>query len=134
GGQTALNLVRPLTEAGVPILGTSPESIAATEDRKRMGAISTRLGIPAPEWVIAHSQDEAESFAPHMGFPVLVRPSYVLGGRGMKVIYDQEELRAYLKGLGSHLRTHPVLVDQFLQDATEIDVDAVSDGEDVFIV
>ena len=134
GGQTALNLIRPLSEAGVTILGTSPEAIAATEDRKQMAAVCQQLGIPTPAWSIAHSQDELEAFAPRIGFPVLVRPSYVLGGRGMRVIHTQEELGGYLQSLGSHLRQHPVLVDRFLEDAIEIDVDGVSDGHDVYTV
>lgn len=134
GGQTALNLIRPLTQAGVTILGTSPESIAATEDRQQMAAVCEQLGIPTPAWSIAHSQDELEAFAPQLGFPVLVRPSYVLGGRGMRIIYTQDELRTYLSGLGARLRKHPILVDQFLQDAVEVDVDGVSDGQDVFTV
>jgi carbamoyl-phosphate synthase large subunit len=134
GGQTALNLIRPLTQAGVKILGTAPESIAATEDRQQMAAVCEQLGIPTPAWSIAHSQDELEAFAPQIGFPVLVRPSYVLGGRGMRIIYTQDELRSYLGGLGPQLRKHPILVDQFLQDAVEIDVDGVSDGQDVFTV
>ena len=134
GGQTALNLIRPLMQAGVTILGTSPESIAATEDRQQMAAVCEQLDIPTPAWSIAHSQDELEAFAPQIGFPVLVRPSYVLGGRGMRIIYTQDELRSYLGGLGARLRKHPILVDQFLQDAVEIDVDGVSDGQDVFTV
>jgi carbamoyl-phosphate synthase large subunit len=134
GGQTALNLIRPLTEAGVNILGTSPDAIAATEDRKRMAAVCEELHIPTPAWTIAHSEDELEAFAPQIGFPVLVRPSYVLGGRGMKIVRSPELLRDYLQGLGTHLRKHPILIDQFLEDATEIDVDGVSDGKDVFMV
>jgi carbamoyl-phosphate synthase large subunit len=134
GGQTALNLIKPLAEAGVTILGTSPESIAATEDRKQMGGVSDALGIPVPAWTIAHSQEELETFAPRIGFPVLVRPSYVLGGRGMRIIHTPDELRTYLKGLGSALRRHPILIDRFLEDAVEIDVDGVSDGSDLFAV
>jgi carbamoyl-phosphate synthase large subunit len=134
GGQTALNLIKPLSEAGVTILGTSPASIAATEDRKQMGGVSDALGITVPAWTIAHSQEELETFAPQIGFPVLVRPSYVLGGRGMRVIHAQDELRTYLKGLGSALRRHPILIDRFLEDAVEIDVDGVSDGRDLFAV
>lgn len=134
GGQTALNLIRPLQEAGVTLLGTSPESIAATEDRKQMAAVCAELNIPTPAWAIAHSQDELEAFAPQIGFPVLVRPSYVLGGRGMKIIHNPEELRGYLAGLGPHLRKHPVLIDSFLEDAIEIDVDSVSDGRELFTV
>jgi carbamoyl-phosphate synthase large subunit len=134
GGQTALNLIKPLVQAGVNILGTSPESMAATEDRQQMAAVCEVLGIPTPEWAIAHSQDELETFAPKIGFPVLVRPSYVLGGRGMRVVHTQDGLRSYLRDLGSHLRKHPVLIDQFLEDATELDVEGVSDGVDVYTV
>jgi carbamoyl-phosphate synthase large subunit len=134
GGQTALNLVRPLAALGVPILGTSPASIAATEDRNLMAGVCDLLGIPIPAWTIAHSQDELEAFAPRLGFPVLVRPSYVLGGRGMKIVHDLEELRSYLGDLAPHLREHPVLVDRFLEDAIEVDVDGISDGRDTYAV
>ncbi|MDQ6694026.1 MAG: carbamoyl-phosphate synthase large subunit [Chloroflexota bacterium] len=134
GGQTALNLIQPLVQAGVHIMGTSPESIAATEDRKQMGAVCDELSIPTPDWAIVQSQDELQTFVPQMGFPVLVRPSYVLGGRGMRIIYGEQELRVYLGVLGANLRRHPVLIDQFLEDAIEIDVDGVSDGRDVFTV
>jgi len=99
-----------------------------------MAALCDRLAIPTPAWTIAHGQDELEAFAPQIGFPVLVRPSYVLGGRGMKIIRAQDELRAYLGGLGSQLRKHPILIDRFLEDAIEIDVDGVSDGHDIFMV
>jgi carbamoyl-phosphate synthase large subunit len=132
GGQTALNLVQPLTQAGVHILGTSPQSIAATEDRKQMAAVCERLGIPVPQWQIVHSREEMEAFAPHAGLPVLVRPSYVLGGRGMKIIRSVEELSTYFKVLGPRLSRHPVLVDQFLEGALEIDVDAASDGREIY--
>jgi carbamoyl-phosphate synthase large subunit len=134
GGQTALNLIRPLVEAGVNILGTPPGSIATTEDRNLMAAVCEGLDIPTPAWSIAHSQDELEAFAPRIGFPVLVRPSYVLGGRGMRIVQSRDELVGYLKGLGEHLRSQPVLVDRFLEAAVEIDVDAVSDGRDIFTV
>ncbi|MDQ3929836.1 MAG: carbamoyl-phosphate synthase large subunit, partial [Chloroflexota bacterium] len=134
GGQTALNLINPLVAAGVNILGTSPESISIAEDRDKMARLCEQLGIPAPRWAIAHSHTELASFAPEIGFPVLVRPSYVLGGRGMRIVHNEEDLQTYLGGLGESLRKHPVLVDQFLEDATEIDVDAVSDGQNVFTV
>ncbi|MBF6612142.1 MAG: carbamoyl-phosphate synthase large subunit [Chloroflexi bacterium] len=134
GGQTALNLARPLAEAGVQILGTSIGSIAATEDRQEMAALCQELNIPTPAWAIVHSQDDLEALAPQIGFPVLVRPSYVLGGRGMKIIYDPDELKSYFHALGPHLRRHPVLVDRFLEDAIEIDVDGVSDGINLFTV
>ncbi len=134
GGQTALNLIAPLTEAGVRILGTAPGSIAVTEDRKQMAAVCATLNIPTPAWAIAHSQDELAAFAPAIGYPVLVRPSYVLGGRGMRIIGTQAELIRYLSGLSSHLRAQPVLIDQYLEDAIEVDVDGISDGHEVFTV
>jgi carbamoyl-phosphate synthase large subunit len=134
GGQTALNLVRPLTQAGVRLLGTSPRSIAATEDRKQMAAVCEHLGIPIPQWQIVHNREELEAFAPHANLPVLVRPSYVLGGRGMKVIRSVEELSSYFKVLGPRLSRHPVLVDQFLEGAVEVDVDAASDGRDIYAI
>ena len=134
GGQTALNLVQPLTQAGVTILGTSPASLAATEDRQQTAAVCESLGIPVPQWQIAHSQEELEAFAPRIGLPVLVRPSYVLGGRGMKIIRNVEELGSYLKALGPRLSRHPVLVDQFLEGALEVDIDAASDGHDICAV
>jgi carbamoyl-phosphate synthase large subunit len=134
GGQTALNQLAPLTRAGVPILGTDPASIARTEDRQAMAALCHDLDIPIPAWTIVHSQDELEDVAPRIGFPVLVRPSYVLGGRGMRIIHDPADLAGYLHSLGDHLRRHPVLVDQFLEDAVEVDVDGIADGKQVFIV
>jgi carbamoyl-phosphate synthase large subunit len=134
GGQTALNLVQPLAQAGVPILGTQPDSISATEDRKRMAAVCEHLGIPVPRWQIAHNQEELEEFAPKIGFPVLVRPSYVLGGRGMRIIHSAPELGTYLRGLGPRLSKHPVLIDQFLEDAMEVDIDAASDGREICAV
>ncbi|MGI8586499.1 MAG: carbamoyl-phosphate synthase large subunit [Chloroflexia bacterium] len=132
GGQTALNLIHPLAEAGVHILGTDPVAIAVTEDRKQMAAVCAHLGIPTPAWSIAHSRDELAAFM--HGFPVLVRPSYVLGGRGMRIIADQAELTRYLGDLPRHLWQQPVLVDQYLEDAIEIDVDGIADGREVFTV
>jgi carbamoyl-phosphate synthase large subunit len=134
GGQTALNLVQPLTHAGVNLLGTAPSSIAATEDRKQMAAVCEALGIPVPQWQIVHSQEELAAFVPQIGLPVLVRPSYVLGGRGMRIIHSADELGSYLKVLGPRLSKHPVLVDQFLEGAMEVDIDAASDGHDIFAV
>jgi carbamoyl-phosphate synthase large subunit len=99
-----------------------------------MAGVCEHLGIPTPKWAIAHSRDELEEFAPRLGFPVLVRPSYVLGGRGMKIVRDLAELRSYLGDLAPHLREHPVLIDRFLEDAVEVDVDGISDGRDTFTV
>src|SRR5688500_19108050 len=99
-----------------------------------MAAVCEQLGIPIPQWQIVHSREELEAFAPHAGLPVLVRPSYVLGGRGMKVIRSVEELSTYLKVLGPRLSRHPVLIDQFLEGAVEIDVDAGSGGRDIFAI
>ncbi|HUS15567.1 MAG TPA: ATP-grasp domain-containing protein, partial [Chloroflexia bacterium] len=134
GGQTALNLIGPLAAAGVPILGTAPATIALTEDRKQMAAVCAELGIRIPSWSIAHDQEELAAFAPQIGFPVLVRPSYVLGGRGMRIIHNRDDLLGYLEALGPHLRRQPVLVDQYLEDAIEIDVDGIGDGRDVYTV
>src|SRR5262249_24045760 len=133
GGQTPLNLTLPLSKAGIPILGTSPASIDAAEDRKRFGALLRRLRIPAPEYGIARSVPEALKAARRIGYPVMVRPSYVLGGRAMEVVYDDDGIRQYVTRA---MRTsdHPsILIDRFLSDATEVDVDAVADGTEVFI-
>ena len=134
GGQTALNLIGPLTQAGVTILGTPPAAMARTEDRRQMADLCHALAIPIPGWTIVHSQDELEAVAPTIGFPVLVRPSYVLGGRGMRIVRDPADLAGYLHALGPHLRRHPVLVDQFLAGAIEVDVDGIADGQDAFLV
>ena len=131
GGQTPLNLALPLEKAGVPILGTSPEDIDAAEDRRRFGALLRRLRIPAPEHGIAASLGEALRIARRIGYPVMVRPSYVLGGRAMEVVHDDAGLRAYA---ARNSAGHPsLLVDRFLHDAAEVDVDAVCDGADVYI-
>jgi carbamoyl-phosphate synthase large subunit len=134
GGQTALNLIAPLAAAGVPILGTTPGAIAATEDRRQMGNLCAELGIPTPAWTIAQGEDEVVAGAAQIGFPVLVRPSYVLGGRGMRIVHSAADLTRYLAELGPHLRRRPVLIDRFLQDAVEVDVDGVADGHDVYTV
>ncbi len=133
GGQTPLGLARALKEAGVPIVGTSPESIHLAEDRGAFGALLTEAGLPAPRFGTAFSFEEARSIADEIGYPVLVRPSYVLGGRGMEIVYDDDMLRGYLERATQINPEHPVLVDRFLDDALEIDVDALYDGTDLFL-
>jgi len=133
GGQTPLNLALPLKAAGVPIIGTSPESIDLAEDRKRFGKLLEELDIPQPPGAIATSVEEAVLGARKVEYPVLVRPSYVLGGRAMVIAYDDESVIRYMKEAVEYSQERPVLVDHFLEDATEVDVDALSDGEDVVI-
>jgi carbamoyl-phosphate synthase large subunit len=133
GGQTPLNLSLPLKRAGVPIIGTSPESIDLAEDRKRFGKLITELGIPQPEGAMATSVEEAVAGANRVGYPVLVRPSYVLGGRAMVIAYDDEAVVQYMSTAIEYSQERPVLVDHFLEDATECDVDALCDGDDVVI-
>ncbi len=133
GGQTPLGLARALKEAGVPIVGTSPESIHLAEDRGAFGDLLTQAGLPAPRFGTAFSFDEARSIAAEIGYPVLVRPSYVLGGRGMEIVYDDDMLRDYLERATQINPEHPVLVDRFLDDALEIDVDALYDGTELFL-
>ncbi len=133
GGQTPLNLALPLKAAGVPIIGTSPESIDLAEDRKRFGKLLEELKIPQPDGGIATSVDEALAAANRIGYPVLVRPSYVLGGRAMVIAYDDDSIIRYMKEAVEYSQERPILIDHFLEDATEVDVDALSDGEDVVI-
>jgi carbamoyl-phosphate synthase large subunit len=133
GGQTPLKLALPLQRAGVKVLGTSPDAIDLAEDRKRFSALLTKLGIPQPESGTALSIEEAKVVARRIGYPVLVRPSYVLGGRAMAVVYDETRLEEYAREAVEASPEHPVLVDRFLEDAFEADVDAVADGERVVI-
>ena len=133
GGQTPLNLALPLRGAGVTIIGTSPESIDLAEDRKRFGKLLEELDIPQPPGAIATSVEEAVAGARKAGYPVLVRPSYVLGGRAMVIAYDDDSVVRYMKEAVEYSQQRPVLVDHFLEDAIEVDVDALSDGEDVVI-
>ncbi|MDE3106106.1 MAG: carbamoyl-phosphate synthase large subunit [Acidobacteriota bacterium] len=133
GGQTPLNLSLPLKAAGVPIIGTSPESIELAEDRKRFQKLLEDLKIPQPEGVIATSVDEALSGANRVGYPVLVRPSFVLGGRAMVIAYDDESIVRYMSTAIEYSQERPVLIDHFLEDAIECDVDALCDGDDVVI-
>jgi carbamoyl-phosphate synthase large subunit len=133
GGQTPLNLALPLKRLGVPIIGTDPECIDLAEDRKLFGALLDELGIPAPPNGAATRVDEACEVARRLGFPVLVRPSYVLGGRAMVIAYDEEMVREYMREAVTFSQDRPVLIDRFLEDATEVDVDALADGNDVLI-
>ncbi|HYG82523.1 MAG TPA: carbamoyl-phosphate synthase large subunit [Pyrinomonadaceae bacterium] len=127
GGQTPLNLAMRLSEAGVPIIGTSPDSIDLAEDRKRFGALLAELGIPQPENGTAVSPDEARECAARIGYPVLVRPSYVLGGRAMAIVYDEASLDEYMRTAVDASPERPVLIDKFLERAAEFDVDALAD-------
>jgi carbamoyl-phosphate synthase large subunit len=129
GGQTPLNLAQRLKEAGVPIWGTSPEAIALAEDRKQFAAILDELGIPQPENGTAMSLEEAQVVAAKIGYPVLVRPSYVLGGRAMGIVYDESDLKHYIDEATRVSPDAPVLIDRYLEDSFELDVDAVADGQ-----
>jgi carbamoyl-phosphate synthase large subunit len=133
GGQTPLNLALPLKAAGVNIIGTSPECIDLAEDRKRFGKLLDELEIPQAPGAMAASVEEAVAGAERVGYPVLVRPSYVLGGRAMVIAYDEETVVRYMKEAVEYSQDRPVLIDHFLEDAIEVDVDALSDGEDVVI-
>ena len=133
GGQTPLNLALPLKAAGVNIIGTSPESIDLAEDRKRFNRLLEELEIPQAPGVMAASIEEAVEGAQRVGYPVLVRPSYVLGGRAMVIAYEEETVIRYMKEAVEYSQDRPVLIDHFLEDAIEVDVDALSDGEDVVI-
>ena len=133
GGQTPLGLADRLEQAGVPIVGTLPEAIDLAEDRGRFGEVLTNAGLPAPRFGTATSFEQARRIAADIGYPVLVRPSYVLGGRGMEIVYDEESLEGYIERATELSPEHPVLVDRFLEDAIEIDVDALCDGTEVYI-
>ena len=133
GGQTPLNLAIPLKQAGLPIIGTDPANIDLAEDRKLFGRLLDELQIPCPANGAATSSEEACAVARRIGFPVLLRPSYVLGGRAMVIAYDEEHVRRYMHEAVTFSQERPVLVDRFLEDATEVDVDALSDGQDVLI-
>ncbi len=128
GGQTPLRLARALEREGVPILGTSPDAIDAAEDRGRFEAITRELGVAQPPSGVAQSVEEAIAVAGRVGYPVLVRPSYVLGGRAMEIVYDDASLRSYFARAARVAPEHPVLIDSFLEDAFEADVDAIADG------
>ncbi|HCG2961800.1 TPA: carbamoyl-phosphate synthase large subunit [Corynebacterium striatum] len=133
GGQTPLGLAERLTQAGVPVVGTSAAAIDLAEDRGEFGKVLAKAKLPAPDFGTATSFEEARSVAQSIGYPVLVRPSYVLGGRGMEIVYDETSLRDYIERATEITSDHPVLVDRFLDNAIEIDVDALCDGEDVYL-
>ena len=129
GGQTPLNLAADLERHGVPIIGTSPKSIELAEDRKFFSALLDKIGLKQAEAGTAVSEDEAVAIAERISYPVLVRPSFVLGGRGMMIVYNDDELRHYIRNAADVAPDRPILVDRFLENATEIDVDCISDGE-----
>jgi carbamoyl-phosphate synthase large subunit len=133
GGQIPNNLALKLSKAGVRLLGTSSESIDAAEDRSKFSALLDRLGIPQPKWSKFTTIDEAEKFAEEIGYPVLVRPSYVLSGYAMRIAYNQKDLRDYLELAAKVSPEHPVVISKFIEGAKEVEVDGVSDGEDVLI-
>ncbi|MCX7622091.1 MAG: carbamoyl phosphate synthase large subunit, partial [Acidimicrobiales bacterium] len=133
GGQTPLKLARPLEAAGVPIIGTSPDSIDLAEDRERFQQLIQALGLRQPPNTTARSEEEALARAAHLGYPLIVRPSYVLGGRAMEIVYDESELKRYMREAVRVSNDSPVLLDRFLDDAIEVDIDAVCDGQEVLI-
>jgi carbamoyl-phosphate synthase large subunit len=133
GGQTPLGLAQGLEDAGVPIVGTSPAAIHLAEERGAFGRVLARAGLPAPKHGMAASFEEAQAIAAEIAYPVLVRPSYVLGGRGMEIVYDDASLEGYIERATEISPEHPVLVDRFIDDAVEIDVDALYDGTDLFL-
>ncbi|MGB8021734.1 MAG: carbamoyl-phosphate synthase large subunit [Candidatus Nanopelagicales bacterium] len=133
GGQTPLGLAHGLQAAGVPIVGTSPQAIDLAEERGAFGRVLQAAGLPAPKWGLASSFREAKAVADEIGYPVLVRPSYVLGGRGMEIVYDEQMLESYIERATQVSPEHPVLVDRFLDDAVEIDVDALFDGAELYL-
>jgi len=133
GGQTPLNIANELAEAGVKILGTSPETIDLAEDRDRFRHMMDTLGIPMPESGMASNLDEALVVAGRIGYPLMVRPSYVLGGRGMEVVHDEDMLRQYVAAAVDVTPDRPILIDRFLEDAIECEADAIADGDDVFV-
>jgi len=133
GGQTPLGLAQGLKDNGVPIVGTSPEAIHLAEDRGAFGRVLAEAGLPAPKYGTAFSFAEAKEIAAGIGYPVMVRPSYVLGGRGMEIVYDEPSLAEYLERHAGLISEHPVLIDRFLDDAIEIDVDALYDGTELYL-
>jgi len=133
GGQTPLNIAAELAEAGVKILGTSPDAIDLAEDRDRFCQIMRKLGIPQPESGMASNLEEALEIAARIGYPLMVRPSFVLGGRAMEVVHDEEMLRRYVQAAVDVTPERPILIDKFLDNAIEVEADAIADGEDAFV-
>ena len=133
GGQTPLNIANELTQAGVKVLGTSPETIDLAEDRDRFRKIMAKLGVPMPESGMASSLEEALRVSERIGYPLMVRPSYVLGGRGMEIVHDKEMLEQYVAAAVGVTPERPILIDKFLENAIETEADAISDGTDAFV-
>ncbi|MBU2601201.1 MAG: carbamoyl-phosphate synthase large subunit [Actinobacteria bacterium] len=133
GGQTPLNIARQLEQAGVAVIGTSPETIDLAEDRDRFRRIMARLEIPMPEAGMASTLEEARAVAERIGYPVIVRPSYVLGGRGMQIVHDERMLTEYMRAAADVTPERPILIDEFLKDALECEADALADGTDAFV-
>ena len=133
GGQTPLNLARRLSQAGVPIIGTTVDSIDLAENREHFSKLMDKLGFKQPANASTVTKEETLIAADRIGYPVLVRPSYVLGGRAMRIVYDEESIKSFLDEVHSVSRGHPVLIDKFLEDAQEVDVDAICDGKDVYV-
>jgi len=133
GGQTPLRLALALERAGAPILGTSPDSIDRAEDRERFDVVLEKLRLRRPPGGVARSTEEAERVAARIGYPVLVRPSYVLGGRAMEIVHHQDDLERYMKSAVKVSNDAPVLLDRYLSDAIEVDVDCVADGDEVLV-
>ncbi len=133
GGQTPLKLARELAKAGVPIIGTSPDAIDCAEDRERFQQLINELGLRQPRNGTVRSREEGLRLAKVFAYPMIVRPSYVLGGRAMKVIFNEQELARYMKNVDEVSPDSPLLLDQFLDDAIEVDVDAVCDGQQILI-
>jgi carbamoyl-phosphate synthase large subunit len=133
GGQTPLNIAKELAEAGVPILGTSPDTIDLAEDRDRFRQVIKKMGIPQPESGMAHTEAQALEVAARIGYPLMVRPSYVLGGRAMMVVLDEDMLKQYIAAAVDVSPERPILIDKFLQNAIEAEADAISDGTDAFV-
>ena len=133
GGQTPLKLAQALEDAGIPILGTSPDAIDLAEDRDRFKQLLDRLGLRQPQNGIATSTEQARVIADRIGFPVVIRPSYVLGGRAMEIVHDVPQLERYMREAVVVSGDSPVLIDRYLSDAIEVDVDCLSDGRDAFV-